>query len=47
MTSAATNTIYGTRDPALAEMWRTGYQNMTQQSSLRRRIITGGSEKGT
>ena len=45
MTSATTNTIYGTRDPALVDMWGTSYQNMKYQSSLRRRIITGGSEK--
>ena len=39
------NTIYGKRDPALVDMWGTSYQNMKYQSSLRRRVITGGSEK--
>ena len=45
MTLATTNTIYGKRDPALVDMWGTSYQNMKYQSSLRRRVITGGSEK--
>ena len=45
ITSAPTNTIYGTRDPALVEMWRTIYQTLKQHSSLRRRVITGGSKK--
>ena len=39
------NTIYGTGDPALVDMWRTSHQNMKYQSSLRRRVITGGSQK--
>ena len=45
MTLAKTNTIYGKRDPALVDMWGTSYQNMKYQSSLRRRVFTGGSEK--
>ena len=45
MTSATTNTIYGTRDPALVDMWGTSYQNMKYQSSLRRCIITGRSQR--
>ena len=45
MTLATTNTIYGKRDPALVDKWGTCYQNMKYQSSLRRRVITGGSEK--
>ena len=45
MTLATTNTVYGKRDPALVDMWGTSYQNMKYQSSLRRRVITGGSEK--
>ena len=45
MTLATTNTIYGKSDPALVDMWGTSYQNMKYQSSLRRRVITGGSEK--
>ena len=45
MTLATANTIYGKRDPALVDMWGTSYQNMKYQSSLRRRVITGGSEK--
>ena len=45
MTSATTNTIYDKRDPALVDMRGTSYQNMKYQSSLRRRVITGGSEK--
>ena len=45
MTLATRNTIYGKRDPALVDMWGTSYQNMKYQSSLRRRVITGGSEK--
>ena len=45
MTLVTTNTIYGKGDPALVDMWGTSYQNMKYQSSLRRRIITGGSEK--
>ena len=45
MTSAPMNTIYGTGDPALFDMWRTSHQNMKYQSSLRRRVITGGSQK--
>ena len=45
MTLATTNTIYGKRDPALVDMWRTSCQNMKCQSSLRRRVITGRSEK--
>ena len=45
MTLATMNTIYGKRDPALVDMWGTSYQNMKYQSSLRRRVITGGSEK--
>ena len=32
-------------DPALVDMWRTSHQNMKYQSSLRRRVITGGSQK--
>ena len=44
MTLATTNTIYGKRDPALVDMWGTSYQNMKYQSSLRKRLITGGSE---
>ena len=39
------NTIYGTGDPALVDMWRTSHQNMKYQSSLRKRVITGGSQK--
>ena len=45
MTLATTNTIYSKRDPALVDMWGTSYKNMKYQSSLRRRVITGGSEK--
>ena len=45
MTLATTNTIYGKRDQALVDMWGTSYQNMKYQSSLWRRVITGGSEK--
>ena len=45
ITLATTNTIYGKRDPALVDMWGTSYQNMKYQSSLRRRVITGGSER--
>ena len=45
MTSAPMNTIYGTGDPALVDMWRTSHQNMKYQSSLRRHVITGGSQK--
>ena len=45
MTSAPMNTICGTHDPALVYMWRTSHQNMKHQSSLRRGVITGGSEK--
>ena len=45
MTLARTNTIYGKHDPALVDMWETSYQNMKYQSSLRRLVITGGSEK--
>ena len=45
MTLATTNTIYGKSDPALVDMWGTSYQNMKYQSSLRWRVITGGSEK--
>ena len=45
MTSAPMNTIYGMGDPALVDMWRTSHQNMKYQSSLRRRVITGGSQK--
>ena len=45
MTSVPINTIYGTGDPALVDMWRTSHQNMKYQSSLRRRVITGGSQK--
>ena len=45
MTLATTNTIYGKRYPALVDIWGTSYQNMKYQSSLRRRVITGGSEK--
>ena len=45
MTLATTNTIYGKRDPALVDMWGKSYLNMKYQSSLRRRVITGGSEK--
>ena len=36
---------HGTRDPALVGMQGTSYQNMKYQSSLHRRVITGGSEK--
>ena len=36
---------HGTRDPALVGMRGTSYQNMKYQSSLHRRVITGGSEK--
>ena len=45
MNSAQTNTIYGTCDPALVDIWRTSHENKKHQSSLHRRIITGGSEK--
>ena len=45
MTLATTNTIYGKHDPALVDMWGTSYQSMKYQSSLHRRVITGGSEK--
>ena len=45
MTLATTNTIYGKRDPALVDMWGTSYQNMKYQSTLSRRVITGGSEE--
>ena len=45
MTLATMNTIYGKRHPALVDMWGTSYQNMKNQSSLRRRVITGRSEK--
>ena len=45
MTLATTNTIYGKHDPALVDMWGTSYQKMEYQSSLRRPVITGGSEK--
>ena len=45
MNLATTNTIYGKGDPALVDKWGTSYQNMKCQSSLRRRVITGGSEK--
>ena len=45
MTSAPMNTIYGTHDTALVYMWRTSHQNMKHQSSLRKSVITGGSEK--
>ena len=45
MTLSTTNATYGKRDPALVDMWGTSYQNMKYQSSLRRRVITGGSEK--
>ena len=45
MTSAPTNTIYGMRDPALVDMWWTIYQNMKHQFILRRRVITGVTEK--
>ena len=45
MTSVPINTIYGTGDPALVDMWRTSHQNMKYKSSLRRRVITGGSQK--
>ena len=34
LTSAPMNTIYGTGDPALVDMWRTSQQNMKYQSSL-------------
>ena len=44
-TLATTNTIYGKSDPALVDMWGISYQNMKYQSSLRRRVIPGGSEK--
>ena len=47
MTSAPTNTIYGMRDPAPVDMWRTSYQNIMHQSPLRRWVITGGSGKAT
>ena len=43
--SGTTNTIYGTRDPALIDMWGKSYKNSKYQSSLRRRVITGRSEK--
>ena len=39
------NTIYGTGDPTLVDMWRTSHQNMKYQSSMHRRVITGGSQK--
>ena len=45
MTLATTNTVYGKRDPALVDMWGTSYQNMKYQSTLSRRVITGGSEE--
>ena len=45
MTSATTNTIYGTRDAALVDIWGTSYHNMKYQSSLHRRVITGRNEK--
>ena len=45
MTLATTNTLYGKRDPELVDMWGASYQNMKYQSPLRRRVITGGSEK--
>ena len=45
MTSAPMNTIYGTGDPALVDMWRTSRQNVKYQSLLRRRVITGESQK--
>ena len=45
MTLATTNTIYGKRNTAFVDMWGTSYQNMKCQSSLRRRVITGGSER--
>ena len=45
MTLATTYTIYGKRDPALVDMWGTRYKNMNYQSSLRRCVITGGSER--
>ena len=38
------HTKYGTRGPTLVDMWRTSFQNMKHQSSLRRCVITGGSE---
>ena len=44
MTLTPTNIIYGTRGSALVDMWWTSYQNMKHQFSLRRRVITGGSE---
>ena len=31
--------------PSTCDMWRTSHQNMKYQSSLRRRVITGGSQK--
>ena len=37
MTLAPMNTVYGTGDPALVDMWRTSHQNIKYQSSLRRR----------
>ena len=45
MTSAPMNTIYGTGDPAFVDMCRTSHQNMKYQSSLRRRVITSGSQR--
>ena len=45
MISVTTNTIHGTRDQALVDIWGTSYQNMKYQSSLRRRVITNGSER--
>ena len=45
MTLATINTLYGKSDPALVDIWGTSHQNMKYQSSLRRRVITGGSEK--
>ena len=47
MTLATTNTIYGKRDPERVDMWGKSYRNMKYQSSLRRRVITGGSENTT
>ena len=36
-----------TRDPTLVDIWRPSYRNLKYKSSLRRRPITGGSEKAT
>ena len=45
VTSAPVITIYDKHDPAIADIWRTNYQNMKHESSLHRRVLTDGSEK--